>query len=225
MGLFFFNEIKKHKKERSLLHTFNKVSCSTGKPSPCGCSHTVTAGRGCTPKAGHSAGRTRGYCPGRRPRTPSRPRRRPQTGPRPRPSRQARALRPAPRYLLAVLPVPHQAHLPVAALPHGSEEAVGSQGHPPAARAGPGQRLAAGAPRCRPPGGAAAATIEIPPAPRCHREHAAAACRAARRASLWYERSAAPRRPFWKRVRRPCEERAARRRGLGVAFPSLRPEK
>lgn len=39
------------------------------------------------------------------------------------------------RYLLAVLLVPHEAHLPVAALPHGSEEAVGSQGHPPAARA------------------------------------------------------------------------------------------
>lgn len=57
-------------------------------------------------------------------------------------------LRPAPRYLLAVLLVPHQAHLPVAALPHSSEEAVGSQGHPPAARARsvPGGR----SPRCSP---------------------------------------------------------------------------
>lgn len=53
----------------------------------------------------------------------------------PRHGRCRAPLPPAPRYLLAVLLVPHQAHLPVAALPHGSEEAVGSQGHPPAARA------------------------------------------------------------------------------------------
>lgn len=68
----------------------------------------------------------------------------PPAQPRPFPSRRAAPAAvpvprgPAPRYLLAVLAVPRQAHLPVAALAHGPQEAVGSQGHSPAS--GPGQR-------------------------------------------------------------------------------------
>lgn len=91
----------------------------------------------------------------------------------PRHGRSPAPQRPAPRYLLAVLAVPHQAHLPVAALAHSSQEAIGSEGHPLATRA-----------RSE-PGSAAAAAIEIPAAPSCHRERAAAACRTERRLSLW----------------------------------------
>lgn len=69
--------------------------------------------------------------------SPTRPRGTPSPAPAiPLTLRCARG--PAPRYLLAVLAVPRQAHLPVAALAHGPQEAVGSQGHPPAS--GPGQR-------------------------------------------------------------------------------------
>lgn len=87
-------------------------------------------GSGPPAKAGPQPGV--GHSPTRRHSTPS--------PARPFPSRRAVPVRrgPAPRYLLAVLAVPRQAHLPVAALAHGPQEAVGSQGHPPAA--GPGQR-------------------------------------------------------------------------------------
>lgn len=90
----------------------------------------------------------------------------------PLPSGRARA----PRYLLAVVPVPHQAHLPVAALPHGPEEAVSSQGHGPVATPPPRSPSAPGAAaRARPAGSAPAAAIATP-------------------------RGASAPQPFWKRV-------------------------